>query len=162
MDNQNAETYLSILLSSLSKKKDILGKLLELTRRQESAINEQILNNDWFYSIIDEKGKLIKEIQELDDGFEQIYLRIKEELSKAPHKYEDKINPMKKLIKEIMDIGVELEALELHNKEKMDMILNRKRNEIRDSRKNNRIVSNYYNNMSKQFNQESYFFDTKK
>jgi hypothetical protein len=162
MENENTETYLSVLINSLIKKNEILSGLLELTRQQESIINEQEIDDDKFYSIIEEKGKLIQKVREIDDGFEHIFLRVKEGLTNDQNKYAGKIEAMQELIREVMDKVVKLQVLEKQNKMKLEIFLNNKRSEIKSFKVNNRIVSNYYKNMSKQYEQESYFFDTKK
>jgi len=162
MDNQNTETYLSVLINSLSSKNMLLSDLLDLTGQQESIINEQELDYERFNSVIEEKDRLIKKIQEIDDGFELIYNRVKEALTKDKQKYEDKIKLMQQLIKDIMDKGVRLEVLEKRNKMKMEIYFSNKRNELKTSKINSRTVANYYKSMSNQHAEESYFFDTKK
>lgn len=162
MDNQNTETYLSVLINSLSSKNMLLSDLLDLTGQQESIINENELDYERFNSVIEEKDRLIKKIQEIDDGFELIYNRVKEALTKDKQKYEDKIKLMQQLIKDIMDKGVRLEVLEKRNKMKMEIYFSNKRNELKTYKINSRTVANYYKSMSNQHAEESYFFDTKK
>lgn len=162
MENQNTETYLSILINSLSSKNMLLNELLELTLQQESIINEREPDYERFNSVIDKKAELIKKIQEIDDGFELVFNRVREVLTKDKQRYEDKVKLMQQLIRDIMDKGVRLEVLEKQNKMKMEIYFSNKRNEIRTSKINNRTVANYYKSMSRQHAEESYFFDTKK
>ncbi len=162
MVNENIETYLTVLEEALSKKDEILSQLIDITKRQESIIKEKEIDEMEFNQTLEEKDKLIQLIQTIDDGFERIYLLVKEELPKTQSRYIERIKRLQDLIKEVMDKGVELQVLEKHNKMKLDAFLRTKRSEIKDFKMNNKTVSNYYKSISKQYEQESYFFDKKK
>ncbi len=162
MVNENIETYLTVLEEALSKKDEILIQLIDITKNQESIIKEKEIDEMEFNRTLEEKDKLIQLIQTIDDGFERIYLLVKEELPKAQSRYIERIKRLQDLIKEVMDKGVELQVLEKHNKMKLEAFLRTKRSEIKDFKMNNKTVSNYYKSISKQYEQESYFFDKKK
>jgi hypothetical protein len=156
------KTYLSLLEATLEKKCEILSRLYEFSKEQETLINEDKLNDENFNRIVDEKGKLILEIQQLDEGFEQIYLRIKDEIYTNQNNYQNEIIKLKELIINVSEKGVQLQVIENHNKSKMDVYFKSKRNEIKNFKISNKSATNYYKSMADQYQQQAYFFDKKK
>ena len=73
--------YLQVLEESLHKKLDVLDKVEELCIRQEQMLKEESVPEEEFDASIDEKGTLIDELNRLDEGFENLYEHIKEQLS---------------------------------------------------------------------------------
>jgi hypothetical protein len=163
MEHENQkDTYLALLEASLIKKSDTLDHLLLLSKEQETEIAQETLDEDRFEEIFQKKDELIETIIKLDDGFEQIYQRVKEELSNHQGSYQKEIGRLSDLITEVTDKGVALQAVELRNKTNLELYLQRKRKGIRDSKMSMKSVNNYYKNMANQNQQESYFFDKKK
>lgn len=160
-DNQN-DTYIALLEASLIKKSDTLDHLLLLSKEQEIEIGRETMDEDRFEEIFQKKDKLVETILKLDDGFEQVFQRVKEELNGHPGSYQKEIGRLTNLITEITDKGVALQAIELRNKTNLELYLQRKRKGIRDSKMSMKSANNYYKNMANQNQQESYFFDKKK
>lgn len=160
-DNQKG-TYMALMEASLIKKSSTLDQLLHLSRGQEAEIGQETMNEDHFEELFQKKDELIQTMLMLDDGFEQIYQRIKEELNNHPGSYQKEIGRLTDLITEVTDKGVALQALELRNKTNLERYLQRKRRVIRDSKLNMNSASHYYKNMANQNQQQSYFFDKKK
>jgi hypothetical protein len=163
MEHENQkDTYLALLEASLIKKSDTLDHLILLSREQEIEIAQETLDEDRFEEVFRKKDELIETIIKLDDGFEQIYQRVKEELSNHPGSYQKDIGRLTALITEVTDKGVALQAVEHRNKTNLELYLQRKRKGIRDSKMSMKSANNYYKNMANQNQQESYFFDKKK
>lgn len=162
MDNYNkGKTYLSLLEDSLKKKNRLLDQLLKLTQEQEKLIKEEDIEDDKFDKTIEEKEPIIEKVTELNIGFEQVYDRIKEGLVSNKDKYHEEIQSLQRLIQELTDKGVRLQALEKRNKVNIELYLKDKRNDIKNFKLSNKTVSNYYKNMANQSQEESYFFDKK-
>lgn len=162
MDNYNkGKTYLSLLEDSLKKKNRLLDHLLKLTQEQEELIKEKDIEDDKFDKIIEEKEPLIEKVTDLNVGFEQVYDRIKEGLVSNKDKYHEEIQSLQRLIQELTDKGVRLQALEKRNKVNIELYLKDKRNDIKNFKLSNKTVSNYYKNMANQNQEASYFFDKK-
>lgn len=157
-NSQNA-VYLSLLEKSLEKKTAVLEKLIELTGEQESLINNDRLKSDQFSSIIEEKDKLINQINELDDGFEQLYQRVREELNINPGSHRTQIEKLKRLITEITDKGVSLQVMERRNKDKIDNFIRSRQERIRNFKVNSKTAAKYYSNFNKTNADSSFFFD---
>ena len=77
MDN----TYINILADTLNKKIFLLDKLLDITVLQEEYLNNPNFNIENFDQTLEEKEEHIKQINQLDEGFEKIYTYIQEELN---------------------------------------------------------------------------------
>lgn len=163
MEHENQkDTYMALLEASLIKKSNILGQLILLSKEQETEIGHETLDEDRFEEIFQEKDELIQIILKLDEGFEHIYQRVKEELNNHPGSHQKEIGRFTSLITEITDRGVALQAIELRNKTNLELYLQRKRKGIRDSQVSMKSANNYYKNMANQNQQQSYFFDKKK
>jgi hypothetical protein len=126
------ETFLALLEASLKKKRDILIRLCELSKEQEMMITTNKVDDDRFGQIIEEKEIQIQQILKLDEGFEQIYQRVREEIAATPGRYKTEISGLKELISEVTNIGVELQVIERHNKSKMDFYFQSKRKDIKN------------------------------
>lgn len=154
--------YISLLEKSLEKKAAILEQLIELTEEQKTLIDDDKLTNEQFDDIFEKKGELIKQINELDNGFEQLYQRVRDELNAHPGGFKMQIEQLKKLITDVTDKGVRLQALERRNKERIDSYLRDKRESIKSFKVNSKAASKYYSNINNATIDNSYFFDKKK
>ena len=139
--------YVEILLESLKKKKSMLQNILEQNIRQE-----EVIRNNWDMDEFDRTVKLkrryIWELESLDSGFEKVYARIKEELSEVKEHHRDEISQMQKLISEITDLSVRIQASEERNKKLVETYFSYTRGKIRESKKSVRVASDYYKSMS--------------
>lgn len=159
--NTARQAYIQLLVDTQKKKLDVLKHLMDLTERQERLIAAGNFKEEEFLELVNLKEGKLKELSKLDDGFEQIYDSVKEELVGGKVKYTAEIAALKELIGSITDTSVKLQALERRNKANMEFYFSRKRKEIRTARKNNKAVSNYYKTMTKQHEIQSYFYDEK-
>ena len=160
MDNNN--TYIDILIGTLNRKNHILEEIIKLTMLQERYLNEPDMDMDFFDDTLEKKAELIRGLDELDDGFEAIYKRVSEELKTKKENYKDKILKLQELIKEVTDKGIRLEALEQQNKRKIETYFSSKKQEIKEFKKSNESVANYYKSMADNPQGESLFLDQKK
>ena len=159
MDNQ---TYIDVLKDSLEKKVMVLDKLLEKTLSQEKIISTSPFDNEEFDQAYEDKEVLINQLSELDEGFEQIYDHVKGILSTNKLDHKDDIIQLQSLIRQITDKSTELQAIEIKNKKKLDVIFTNRKKEIKDYKINSQTASSYYKNMADQHQGQSYFYDKKK
>ena len=152
--------YLQIMIDSLKKKKDILIKIVSLNEEQEKILSKEELNQDAFEGNMHEKGECIDELEKLDEGFQSVFDRIKEELSNNKQMYVDEIENMKKLIKEVTELGARIEVQEAHNKVKVEAMFRKQRQEHKEAKRSASMAKSYYQNMSR-INDEPQFMDTK-
>lgn len=163
---ENINVYITILSDSLKKKMDVLQDILNLTKEQGQILSEQDtekMDVDGFDRIVEKKDELLKEMQELDNGFDSVYKKIGKILADNKDTYKSAILQMQNLIRSITDIGVQLESLEQQNKTKFNTFIRNKRHAINDFKQSNRVATSYYQNMSNQHRVwQSHFLDQKK
>lgn len=140
--------YITVLVESLQKKKSVLEAVLQKNEEQFNTIREkQGLDN--FDRLVEEKGRLIEAMEKLDEGFENIYQRIRPELEGQKNRFRGEIGELQRLIGEITDLGVRIEASEARNKQAVERYFADARNEIQQSRKSVKAASDYYRSMSR-------------
>ena len=155
-------TYVQILISILTKKKNLLNELIRITLLQEESIVQSIPNWEQFEKTISEKELLIENMNQIDDGFDKVYDHVRDELNNNKMQYKEDIILLQEIIKEITDKSVKLQALENSNKLKIEGLFFSKKKEIKNFKFSNNTVSNYYKNMPNQHQGQSYFLDKKK
>ena len=159
MDNNNS--YIDLLTDSLKKKIILLKEITELNIRQKEAVASEKFDIEEFDAVSEDKGRLLDEINKLDDGFETLYNRVSEELKANKIQYSDKIKMMQGLIQEIMELTTSIEAEEKRIKSSVEGQFIKIKQSIKETRKNSRAVSNYYKNMTK-IDSAPQFMDSKK
>ena len=158
MENSN---YLMIMVESLTKKIEILEKLLEYTKKQEMLLEEEEFYMEEFSKLLDKKGELIDVLNTMDQGFEQVYERMEEEIKGKKEEHSHEILLMQERIRTITDLSIKLQELEYKNKEKVEMQFSQKKNEIKTFRQSKDNVNKYYRVMSKTQVVDSAFLDKK-
>lgn len=156
------QTYIQLLIDSLSKKHEILNELMQITIRQQTIIDSEGFDEDEFLKTISLKEEQINSLAELDRGFELVYDRIRKELSENHKEYTAQIGSLKELVTAVTDMSVKLQALEKMNRPKLEALLTHKRKNIKNARLSNETVTNYYKNISSKPESQSYFYDKKK
>ena len=160
MDNDRA--YVIILRDSLVNKKKILLNLIDYTEKQAELVKQGDIEADEFEKLIDDKGKSIAMLNMVDDGFESIYSRVREEIQTEPDKYKAILQEIQSLIEETVSLGAKIETLEHRNKEMIEAFISGKRTEIKDFRSRKNTMKSYSQNMPNQHVQgSSYFLDKK-
>lgn len=160
-DMMNSVTYIQLLKQSLRKKLEVLNLLLQLTEAQDKLFDSSEIDVKKFDELIASKNEQIKQLSMLDNGFEQIYSHVKEELNINKLKYKEEIEEIQSLVTDITDSTIKLEVMERRNSEKLKLMFSKKRSEIKSGRKNNQMVTNYYKNMSGSHDIQSFFYDKK-
>lgn len=163
LENQAArQTYIELLTEISKKKIDVLTVLKKLTERQESVITAQEFNEDEFLELVSLKEEQLKALSELDDGFEQLYDSVREELTANRNAYASQINELKEQITAITDLSVNLQTLEKRNKARLETALSSKRRKIKSAQISVRTATSYYKAMTQQLENQSFFYDKKK
>ena len=155
------DNYLQILNDSLVKKDAILAKIEDLSKDQAKLIEEGAT----FEAIdanMDEKAKLISELELLDDGFESLYDKIKAELEGHKSEYGKEIKAIQKLIGSVMDKSTSIQAVEARNKKAMEKRFADERKELSQRKVTQSVAYDYYKTTSKLQAVGPQFLDKKK
>lgn len=153
------EQYIKIMIDSLTEKMAVLEELKALLERQEEALKLPNFNLQQFDQYVDEIEPMMKRLDSLDQGFESVYERTKDDLKKNKALYAKEIASMKQLIGKITDLIVEIQAKEARNKNTLNVRLMDIRKNYREGRKNSKTIYQSYHNMNG--NANSIFLDQK-
>ncbi len=156
------EGYLQIMIESLEKKIVVLDQIMELNGKQAEISAHQPMDMEAYDKTMDEKGKLIDEINKLDDGFTSTYELVKDVVQQEPGKYRDKVLKMQELIRVAVEKGVTIEAQEKRNRSALETVFRMKRTEIRQMKRSNTAALKYYKSMSKINEVDPQLMDKKK
>ncbi len=160
--NQNS-IYVNMMVDVLKRKERILTDLLEKTREQEELLKQEEMDQERFHEILDEKGELIEELNEIDEGFDALFQKLEQEIRTHREQYRDHIAEMQKRIGTVSELGIQIQALESQNSEHLKVYLAAQRKRIREFHVNQKTASNYYQNMANTHrNEQSYYFNEKK
>ena len=143
------ENYLLILQDSLVKKLRVLEQLEVCNTRQEEALKKEPVSLEEFDSITDEKGELITQMTKLDNGFEQLYGRVKEQLEASKDTYRMEIASLQELVRQITDKSMTLQAQEARNKALVESFFAKEKTTLRQGRLGSQAAMSYYANMSR-------------
>ncbi len=163
LDNHaTKQAYIRLLIDTSRKKLQILQQLTDITEKQETILNLESFDEDCFLQTIAQKNEHLDQLAELDQGFEQIFGSVKDELVENKYRYETEIKVLQEYIISITDFSMKLQALEQRNKAKLETILTSKRRDIRKSKISSQTAVNYYKTMTHQHETQSFFYDKKK
>lgn len=154
--------YLETLEASLKKKERLLVSLIDLTKKQEVILKQEAFDVEGFDEIMEEKAKLIEEINFLDEGFESIFAIVREAVVANPKMYEHILKPMQNSIRALVDKGVELETLERRNQLKVEYVIGRDKTKIKQFNVSSGAAAKYYSSMMKAEEGSNIFLDKKK
>ena len=161
MEN-TAKTYLTILEQSLDKKIVILNKIIEQDGIQLQQLQNPNLDPDEFDQTVEAKAKLIEELELLDQGFDQIFKRVKREIGDHKEAYKAEIRSMQEKIRQITDKSMQIQAQEARNKALMEQKFSAIHKQVKEIRQSQKVVNQYYRNMMKRTYTEPQFLDNKK
>lgn len=156
------DTYLDMLQGSLKKKLEIINRIMNYQKEEADMLRLEEMEIEAFDKSIAEKVELAESISALDDGFEQVYDRIREEIIGNKAKYAKQIQAMQNMIGEISEKNVLIQAEENRLKLEVDNYAKKASAALRQKRDNGKAARSYYNSMKKLNYVDSQFMDKKK
>ncbi len=156
------EKYVQILVESLQKKTHILDQIIEKSQKQYEIFKSEPVDLDTFEKCTMQKSDLIQKLNDLDEGFEILYKRVKEVLNKNKSQYANEIIQMQKLITIITDQSVRIQGMERKNRDIIEQYFSHARKKLRTSKKITAAASSYYKNMNRVNRVDPQILDTKK
>lgn len=159
---QEAKDYVQILVDSLNKKVLILEEILRQNILQAEAAGKETFDMEAFEDTVDKKDELINNLMALDNGFEAVYNRVRDELMMHRESYTDQIRTMQQMVQRIADKSMEVQASEARNKNLVEKALRNARKQFGQGMTSVRAASDYYKNMSRVNYIDPQLMDTKK
>lgn len=154
--------YITILAESLKKKNTVLDEIQKANEEQKQILADENLTPDAFEKTLDKKSELIEQLNQLDEGFEQIYEKVREELKDHMEQYAEQIRQMRAEIQKITDKTVAIQTEELRNKQLIENKFSSIKKQIREVKSSQKAVNTYYRNMMNRGVMEAQFLDRKK
>lgn len=156
------QSSIQILVESLEKKSRLLDDIIQENDIQEDILKQEELDMDALNTSTDRIGSLTEALERLDDGFESVYDRTREELIANKAAYRSAISQMQKLIGEITDKVVRINAARMRNKMRAEQQFKKSREQIGQASSKMKVSKNYYNSMNNLHYVAPQFYDSKK
>lgn len=160
MSEQNH--YIEMMLKSLQKKLAALQIILDECEKQAKIIEGHEIDWNQFDVCVNCKQEQIDELTKLDDGFADLYDRVKSELQNHQTKYHSEIQTMQTMIKQITDMSVRIQTEEERNRKAVESGMLQTKQTIKASKASIKAASDYYKVMSKVNYVDPQFVDRKK
>lgn len=154
--------YIPIMLQSLKKKNQILDSIMELNRRQREELEDPALDPDDFDKTVQEKAAQIEALETLDAGFQEVYEKVRDELKDNKDAYREDIAQMQDYIRRLTEKSAAIQVDEARNKSLMEQKFAAVRKQVKEVRKSQKVVNQYYKNMMKTNYIDPQFTDKKK
>ena len=138
-----ANTYIIALTESLEKKIEVLKEIHEKDEEQYAIAKTSPFSYEDFDKNSDEKGVLIYKLNRLDEGFESVYEKVREELSTNKAAYAEEIKYMQKLITKITDLSAKIQAEESRNKTAVEQAFKYEKEKIKSKRSGMKAIQSY-------------------
>ena len=156
------KNYIQLLIQSLEKKITVLDHIIQLNDDQKNLLAMEEVDLDEWNRIIEEKAKNIDQINFLDEGFEEVYNRVKDMLTSHREEFQEEIRTLQGLIGKITDRSVQVQTGEHRNKELAQLQFGRIKKKMRTVRQTSQAVQSYNNSMKKLNFVDAQFLDKKK
>lgn len=155
------KNYLAILEESLDQKAAVLDEITGYCREQEALLKQETLDLESFDSYVDRKDLCIQKLAKLDEGFETLYERMKEQLAGGKEAYKDQIARIQQKITVITEKSVSIQAQEVRNKKMVEDYFTKERSQLRQGRQASKAAYGYYKNMNNSNVVPPQFLDSK-
>lgn len=150
------------MIQSLKKKEQILLNIIQINQRQKEELDNPALDPDDFDATFEEKAELIEKLEVLDNGFQEIYERVRDELTEHKDEHREEIAQMQEYIRSLTEKSADIQAQELRNKELMQQKFATVKKQVKEVRKSQKVVNQYYKNMMRTNYIDPQFTDKKK
>ena len=154
--------YISIMVQSLQKKLEVLNGIIEKNVEQRQILEQEELDTDAFEQNIKLKSDLVDQIEFLDDGFEELYGRVKSLIETEKQEHKEEIQLMKQLITGITEKSVTIQSQEARNRKLVEQRFSQERKKVRSMRNTSTVANQYYKNMSRLYVVDAQCLDNKK
>ena len=132
----------------MKKKERVLDRIIELDNVQKNQLEDPELKPDDFDEVVEEKAKLIEQLDQLDSGFEKLFERMKEELEGNKEAHKEEIRIMQQHIKSITDKKCTDTKSGSPQQGSDDSEIYKCKKQAREVRKGQNVVNKYYKNMT--------------
>lgn len=154
--------YIQILIDGLKKKYHVLMRISELNAEQAVLAADKELDFETFGITLEKKQECIDELNKLDEGFETVYKRVKDELNNRANLYEKEVILLKELVNQVTEKSIGVQAEEERNRQAIQGKFDVYKKEIRKFKVSSQVTNSYYKNMNGLEVNNPVFMDKKK
>jgi len=141
---------MDMLEESLIKKIEIMSEIEAENEKQKDILSDpDNVDESAFDNTVNKKGELIDKLLAIDDGFQTLFDKVKEDVGANKEKYADQIRRMQELIREITSKSASIEAAEHRNKRLAEKYFDISRQKMNSNRQSSAVAFNYYRTMNK-------------
>ena len=156
------ESYLAMMMDSLDKKIGLLKRIEEENVRQKEALEHAgSVDVDAFDATVDVKATLIDELDQLNEGFDSLFTKVKQELDGNKDKYKPQIASMQEKIRAITELSGSIQAQEARNRALAEKAFAESRKDMVQGKKSARAALDYYRNMARSTFTPPQYLDSK-
>ncbi len=155
-------SYLVVLEDSLNKKKAVLDRILNISQSQTSLLKGDGMDAEQYDGYVDEKDACIQELEALDEGFDALYEKVRQELLQNKEQYAGQIRKIQGLISEITEKSVSIQAQESRNRDLLTAYFAQERQALGQMRKSSKVAYGYYQSLNKARREDASVMDLKK
>lgn len=155
-------TYVDIMRKSLERKKKYLSEILTFTNEQSLIASAESFDDVRFSEIVEKKDILINNINEIDKGFSAVYDRVRAEIQRDPTVYREALSAIQHLIRDCVELGMQIEAVEERNRAAMEQVFSVKFQGVRQVKQSKNVANKYYKSMANGMVNDSLLYDKKK
>jgi flagellar biosynthesis/type III secretory pathway chaperone len=137
------------MLQSLKKKEKVLDEIIRLNDLQKECLTKMGKTVEEFDETVEGKSACIKQLEQLDSGFEKLYAQVADELANNREAHAEQVRQLQSLIRRVTEKSVKIQAQEVRNKDMMREKFTRVRTQAVSVRSNSRAIRGYYNSMKK-------------
>lgn len=156
------ENYLQVLIESLQKKIMVLDQVEDKNRQQAELLKQENFGLKELDDLSEEKTVFIANLEKLDEGFELLYERIKEELLQNREKYTSEIKKLQSLISLITEKSISIQTMESRNKQLIEAKFRQEREQLHQQKSSTKVAQDYYKVMHQTSFVPPQFLDQKK
>jgi len=138
--------YIDAMIRGLKRKVYLLDMLIMQNKKQQEDLEDEYLTVEDFDKRVTEKDDIVNEIVMLDDGFEEVFEKMKDALEGNKEKYKSEINEMQDLIRKITAKDADVRMGEQRNYELAKQKFGTVKKQIREMKMSRKTVNSYYKN----------------
>lgn len=157
-----SDQYLTILQESLHKKIQILDEIQRICDYQGTILEKEPVDFEKFDQCVDDKDICIEQLNQLDEGFERLYEKVREKLQDHREEHAEWIRTTKELITCITEKSVAIQTREARNKQTLETVFRKEREGFGKGKKSVKAAMDYYRNMNHAAGVTSQYMDQKK
>lgn len=154
--------YIAVMIQSLQKKKRVLELIISKNNAQRAMFENDELEAEQLEDNLNEKEELIQQLVALDEGFQNVFEHISEELRDNREDYTAEIQQLQQLIQDITERSNTVQIQEKRNYDLAIRQFTSVRKQIKKDRTSSRQVNQYYRNMMNLNNVDAQYIDNKK